>query len=444
MRTTIVLHTPVAALALALSLLAALPAAGAEQAQPFTAFRSERARDPWRTLWEDDLEDGAPGWTHGDDTWIPPKFHVDTYMAYDDPEHEADHSWWCGELNPDFAGGDGYGNSWNQWLELPPVELGIVSVERTTWGAIKGMYRDSSTPPHPEAAKRSVTPALTFRYRYDCEPGYDYVWVEAESLGTWVNLNAGWDGKSGGWQDLGAGGFSLAGYGDPIRVRFRFVSDVTYSDADGLYISDGGGFHVDDICVHDAITGEVFYWEDCEGGAGECTPGSWPPAGDYWHLVDSECQAASGTRAWSVSWPDTTQVAPNLKNWLMTPVIDLGEWALGCTLHFGMQMFMTYPDGGYGGSWQEWGSNDGGETWRRTGWWYGHQCQFSSGPYGPCDYFTSAIPIAEDFGYTRFVRAKWVVLTGEYGCGCDVGACPHGYCRAGITIDDIWVEGYFP
>ena len=94
-----------------------------------------------------------------------------------------------------------------------------------------------------------------------------------------------------------------------------------------------------------------------------------------------------------------------------------------------------------GGSWQEWTTNDGWSTGLRTAWWYGHQCQFGSGPYGPCDFFLTAMP-AMWWGYqgTGQVGGAIAMLTDAFGNGCDVAACPLGYCSAGVNIDDTWIE----
>ncbi|MFH1502112.1 MAG: hypothetical protein ABIG03_03600 [Candidatus Eisenbacteria bacterium] len=425
------------AVALSLLLASAVPATAANVAERFVPDPGQPPTDARTIVWIDDLESGAPGWTHGDDSDVPPKFHVDTYLAYDDPDHETDYSWWCGELNVGFAGGDGYGNDWDQWLEVPPVDLGIVAVEKTTWGAIKGMYRESSAPANPDTPGRSVTPVLTFTYRHDCEVGYDYAWVEVESEGDWVGLNGGWDGKSGGWQDLGPGGLSLAGYGDPVRIRFRFVSDYAWSDEDGNYISDGGAFHVDDICVHDAVTGEVFYWEDCEGGAGQSRPAGPPPAGDYWHLVDSPCQARSGRHAWSPCWPDSGRVPPNLRNWLMTPVIKI-DWTCRVWFLYWIQFFLPVESGG---GWEIWGTVDGGVTWDRISQWGGDQCEFGA---GACEYLWERKPTVGIAGPGHnLVALKWVIITGEDGYDCSDSDCAQ-YCRAGIIIDDVRALAYTP
>ncbi|MBD3347965.1 MAG: hypothetical protein GF400_02065 [Candidatus Eisenbacteria bacterium] len=415
------------------ALAAALPASAVNEARELQPRPVEDLVPERVVVWQDDLESGAPGWTHGDDSFMPAKFHVDSYLAYDDPEHEDDYSWWCGEQDPDYSGGDGYGNSWDQKLELPPIELGISAVEHTSWGAIKGMYReDAEGPPERKGQARTATPVLSFRYRHDTEAGYDFVYVEVLDGDEWVALNSpGYDGSSGGWQE--APGFSLDGYGDPVRIRFRFVSDGAWSDADGYYDSDGGAFHVDNIVVHDAVTGEVFYREDCEGGVGQSQPFVPEGSGDYWHLVDNACQAYSGTRCWSVNHPDSTHVPPMLRDWLQTPFVDLPYAVSPCTLHFVSQMFMTDA---CGGSWQEWGTNDGGNTWIRTAWWYGDQCEYG---YGVCEHFAGAIPLSWTGHWGGRVAGKWVMLTDEFG------NTSSPYCnRAGITIDDVWVEAWIP
>ena len=106
----------------------------------------------------DDMESGAPGWTHGYTNW-PVFFHEDQYYAYEDGT-PPDYSWWCGRLDPDYAGGDGYGNGWDARLLVPPVD----------W---TGYFY----------------PVLMFRFRNDTEPGNDFTYVQAESLGVYRNLN---------------------------------------------------------------------------------------------------------------------------------------------------------------------------------------------------------------------------------------------------------------
>jgi hypothetical protein len=395
--------------------------------------REPSARTPrGEVVWYDDMESGAIGWTHGDFTDSTPRFHVDSYRAYDDPLYDDDRSWWCGELNESYAGGDGYGNSWDQRLELPLVDIGAVNVERTSWGAIKAMYRDEIEPPT-ERPVRTVIPILTFAYRYDSEAGYDFTRVEVESAGVWVPMNRDFTGRSGGWSDLGSDGYDLSHFGSPLAIRFRFISDGNYSDEDGLYISDGGAFEVDGIRIYDQLTGNVLFYEDCQEGPPACVPTVPEAAGDYWHLVDSSCQAASGTRAWSIAWPDSTAVPPNLQNWLQTPVIDISEFwgARSCTLWVEAQFLMPHE---WGGGWTEEATTDGGATWTMVGNWDGDQCSYG---YGPCDHFLFYVPIKPEAGSGTSVAVRWKVHTDAQGSYAGTGC---SYESSGIVIDDCWIE----
>ncbi|MBD3347889.1 MAG: hypothetical protein GF400_01685, partial [Candidatus Eisenbacteria bacterium] len=386
-------------------------------------------------VWYDDLDTGAPGWTHGDLTAdAEPRFHVDAHNAWDDGTPADDYSWWCGVLDAGYPGGDGYGNDWNERLELPPIELGTSVVEHTSWGAIKAMYlrpdergrlgharagdlRRDERPGHrrlpeptpaemPRRDGRPSAPVLTFSYRHDSEPGYDFTWVEVESAGAWVALNEGYDGSSGGWQE--ADELPLSGYGDPVNLRFRFRSDGAYSDADGLYDSDGGAFSVDNIRVFDSVTGEVHFLDACDGGVGLCTPLAPEPAGDYWHLEATLCRSYSPPHAWSVAWPETTYVQPNLRNWLQTPVIDASDhaWSDGCTAFAVIRMYMAPHWGGY---WAEESSTDGGQTWVRRNTWCSHQCTWG---YDACQPFLDTVPV---WDYSQSgsaqVAVRWIVYT---------------------------------
>ena len=143
------------------------------------------------------IDSGENGWTHGDFTaTATPHFHVDTYMAY-----AGLYSWWCGTFDYDADGG--YGNSWDDRLAIPELDL-----------------------------TGSTYPILTFAYRYDSEPAYDFTYVQAESGGVYVNLNNGYDGVAP-WTDIGIYGFVLAAYDNPLHARFRFVSDGAWPDEDG-------------------------------------------------------------------------------------------------------------------------------------------------------------------------------------------------------------------
>jgi len=372
-------------------------------------------------FWYDDMEGDVSGWTTEDfSTTAEPRFHVDTYLAYG----TVGHSWWCGSSEYDSDGG--YGNSWYDKLELPEIDLEPTAVEEMSWGAIKAVYRSESSR---DGSRRSRDPedypVLTYAYRCDSEIGYDFTYVQVESCGTFVNL-AVYDGVTA-WTDIGPTGFDLSGYGSTLRIRFRFASDGAYSDEDGLYLSNGGAFHVDNIKVYEYLSGEILFYDDVESG-GLCIPSVPWDAGDYWHLIDRECPALSDPHCW---WcgddSDTSHVPPNLNNGLYTPVIDLYE-SYQCFCHFAMHLAIPTVDNDYISLHA---TCDGINYYEIVEFW---------GDFGCCDgwagsLYNDGIDIAQ-FCSTPFQYGGmlFVMHTTDNGCG------PGGGGDAGVMIDDFWLE----
>jgi len=351
-------------------------------------------------LWHDDNESGGAGWTHGDNTASGQvHFHVDTYYA----APGGDYSYWCGELNPGFTGGDGYGNGWDERLLLPLLDL--------------------TEPP-------STYPVLTYRFRHDSEPDYDFAYVQAESLGSYVNLNRGYDGQSGGWSDIGVYGFVLLGYDEPLSIRFRFVSDAAYSDEDAVYDSDAGAFHVDDIKVFDYFSGHVYFFDDVEDGVGQCTAVPPAAAGDFWHLVEKRCSASSDPHCW---WcgddADTTLIPPGLDNWLMTPLVDLSG-AVATTLRFILHTEIPTVDDDY---WTEEITMDGAETWYQAGTYWGDYESCAGWSLRAIIEGINLVPYVTDNNVFAF---RVTMHTDDNGCGPGAGG------GAGLVLDDVYVEGY--
>ncbi len=312
---------------------AALAGARLQEADYSTYVPQHGSRSPI-ILFFDDMEGGTNGWTSTDNTTsATPKFHLDGYYAY-----QGSYSYWCGEMNAGFAGGDGYANGWDQLLVVPAVDV-----------------------------TGATYPVMTFAYRYDSEAGYDFTYVQAESLGAYVNLNAGYDGSSVGWQDYGDYGFIMSGYDNPIQARFRFIADGAYSDSDGLYDSDGGAFHVDNIKIFDFYGGSVYFYDDAEGGA-LCTPTVPASAGDYWHQITRACPAYSDPTSW---WcgddADTTLVPPGLSNSLLSPQVNIAGSSV-CTLRLLLHAEVPTVDNDY---WTEEVTTDGGTTWYLAGAYWG-------------------------------------------------------------------------
>ncbi len=345
-------------------------------------------------LFFDDMESGTNGWTSFDNTaTTTPKFHLDTYYAY-----ERTYSWWCGELNAAFSGGDGYANGWDMRLDIPPTDV-----------------------------SGATYPILTYALRYDSEPGYDYTYVQAESLGVFRNLNRGYNGTSGGWQDLGAYGFAIGNYDNPFVGRFRFISDGAWSDADGLYDTDGGAFHIDNVKLFDFYGGMTYFLDDGEGG-GLCVPSVPASAGDWWHIIDRACPAYSAPHSW---WcgddADTGLIPPNLSNALYSPVINTVGVSI-CTMRMMLHAEVPTVDNDY---WTEEVTTDGGSNWQLTGAWWGD--------FGQCDgWGTSGINGTDLSQYLpgNSFQFRLTFFTTDNGCG------PGAAGGAGITLDDFWVEDW--
>lgn len=275
-----------------------------------------------------------------------------------------------------------------------------------------------------------VLPMLTYSYRHDSELAHDFTWAQVESAGACVNLSGGYSGSSGGWQDCAGGGFSLAGYGDPVRIRFRFLSDGSWSDEDGGYVSDGGAFHVDNIRVYDFASGEEYFFDDCEDGVGLCTATIPPPAGDWWHIVERACASPFSPPHvwWCGDDDDTTHVTGGLHNELCTPIIDIAG-VQSCTVHFAIHMAVPPVDNDYI---EFRGTADGVNYYSFGQYW---------GDFGNCSsWLTEPLWRGFDLGQLgvwpyEYAGFKFIFHSTDDGCG--PGAT--GY--AGVTIDDVWMEG---
>jgi hypothetical protein len=337
------------------------------------------------------MEGGEGAWSHTDEIAdSTPRFHLDAYAAY-----EGQYSWWCGEDNPAYAGGSGYGNGWDQRLVIPPIDVGGLAC-----------------------------PILEFAYRCDSEPDYDITLVEAEVGGAYASLDRSIHGTKP-WTQSQC--FYLGDCDTPFRGRFRFVSDGAWSDEDGFYDSDRGAFQVDNIRIFDCETGATVFWDDGEGG-GACVAQAAEAAGDWWHIVDRPCAAYSDPHCW---WcgddADTGLVPPNLANSLTSPAVDLSGATL-CTLHFLLHAEVPTDDNDY---WTEEVSVDGGTNWAMVGAWWGDFEQCS----GWSAHGVAGIDLSPFLPGGSF-RFRVTFFTTDDGCG------PGAAGGAGIMLDDVWVEDW--
>jgi hypothetical protein len=374
----------VLALALVLGFVA-FSVAAARMDRETSAPSQSVSRWPNTVFWSDNMEGSVSGWTTVDNTaGVTPRFHVDTYMAYNG------HSWWCGTFDYDAVGG--YGNSWDQRLNIPA----------TDWSG-------------------ATYPLLEMFVRYDSEPDYDFTYVQAESNGVFLDLNRGFNGV-GNWQTWAA---YIGPYDNPAVCRIRFLSDGAYSNEDGNYVSTGGAFACDDIRIYDYPTGTTYFLDDVESG-GLCVPGVPASSGNYWHVVVDVCSSYSPTHSW---WcgddADTSLIPPNLNNALITPVVDISG-ALTCTLRMAIHAEVPTVDND---GWLDAVRFDGG-TWYSLGAWWGDFGACSGwGANGlngePLDAF---LPASQ-------VQYKITFTTTDNGCGPGVAG------GAGVNVDNTRFEG---
>jgi hypothetical protein len=177
-------------------------------------------------------------------------FHVDDFAGL--PAGFAplagNHSLWCGRrAGPGFVS-DGYGNDWDECFES--CEFGVTS-------------------------------DITFSYqiRWDLEPDYDFGYVEYLNAGNvWTRFAVG---SSWGDRYTGTGTASesfvipAASLGSTVRFRFSVISDGSYSDQDGLWLTTGA-ITVDNVTVKNGAV--VVNYEDfeCESpGDQETYSGKW-------------------------------------------------------------------------------------------------------------------------------------------------------------------------
>jgi hypothetical protein len=182
--------------------------------------------DTFCIVWFDFEPNNWQGWTRLDNTaQIGTWFHVDDFNGIT-PGYagrlvaiEGTQSAWCGARGTEgpyeyfcsWERAPGYGNGWNQSL-------------KTEWFSFTGRLY------------------LSYHGVFDSEPGWDYTYVEYDGGDeNWVRFQT-WDGIV----DTIIT-HELALTKNKTKLRFNFVSDGAWSDADGLWQTDGA-------CVIDSIT----------------------------------------------------------------------------------------------------------------------------------------------------------------------------------------------
>ena len=180
-----------------------------------------------------------------------PFFHADSYMTDTDPWGHCSPaggndglSWWCGKQDASYAGGDGYGNNWWQYLVYEDIDVS-------------------------ECFSEATYVSLRYHYRLDSEPGCDLIYFEVwEPLSTTWQTHSQMSGSSGGWQV----GYETIDFTDlqadgTMDFRFRFVSDDSDSDEDMGFNSNGGAIAIDALCLYEETSGTVCLLE-CDQSVG--------------------------------------------------------------------------------------------------------------------------------------------------------------------------------
>ena len=177
----------------------------------------------------------AQGWTGVDLTEKPVFWNISTFNAENLDPGAGNRAYWSGlpAGTPGFLTAPGYGNNWNDILE----------------------WRGQANP------TINTQVRLTFDFNFDLEPGYDFFVVEYDSAGVWIPLGSAYSGSN---RDEVSGEFVVKEVFDEtaqftplmytgpngidVRLRVRVISDVAYSDEDGLYPS-RGAVQIDNIRV---------------------------------------------------------------------------------------------------------------------------------------------------------------------------------------------------
>jgi hypothetical protein len=226
-----------------------------------------------------ELEDGTPswqGWLHVDETAEADHWHVSEFQAI-----TGQYSAWCGTY---YGDDPGYGNLWDQRLVF-------------VW----------------EVADPNATTVVhwTAALAVDTEEGYDFVYVDVQKASGWETL-AQFDGDRLYTVDqtiVYDPSDYCGAYSDEIQLRFRFISDIGYSDEDAIIDTDGA-CRVDDVVV--ALDGEVVSSVDFEDGQLHDWGSETLAVGDFSELYQNlqDLDPCASNYSWQVGFIDDGVVVP--------------------------------------------------------------------------------------------------------------------------------------
>jgi hypothetical protein len=195
----------------------------------------------------------------------------------------------------------------------------------------------------------ATSPEMTFQLWSEIESGWDYLDVDVSSDGgtTWTNEawydgDMSWTGQS----------IDLSSYtSDQVKVRFRFVSDDSYT-YEGPYI--------DDVAISDGAT--TLWSDDFESGFGNWTTDGGDPT---WHQEDSRSYSGSCS-----AYPGTCAICEYVDDQYSTMTMVNSIDLSGTT--YPVLAFQLWSDIEFYGDFLYVDvSSDGGTNWRAV-WSYGH------------------------------------------------------------------------
>ncbi|MEO0226611.1 MAG: T9SS type A sorting domain-containing protein [candidate division WOR-3 bacterium] len=402
------------------------------------------------TIFIDDLESGAVGWTFQDLTVQDTFWHISDTNAY------IGHSFWCGtRTKPDWVNQElGYGDEWAQFLISPPIDLTSVSGDSVLlrmWQRPSCEYASGGYPGPQWDAWDCLTawvstddgttwkPLFPDTIRY---PGWNYnafaswAWYWNMLVGEYDSI-PGWGlGPISDWYEIG---FDLTPYKDSIiRVRFSGVSDPAESDqsGSGAYY---GMWYIDEIQVYDNLNNTYFY-EDCESGMGEWIAKPRDPIGNFWHLTTFEYHTP--THSFYSGDPNTHQL-PLVGSYcaLVSPPIDLSKVSSSdsCIIDFYINFEYNDPYDDYGQGYLIEVTSDGGQTWTNIYLPYTGSNYFFTGSTG--DQWFSHNELWEYYGLMPMMLNYWV----GYSVQVRIVSFNRRFANPGygLYLDDIIVTGKY-
>jgi len=257
----------------------------------------------WDTVYAENFDAGAPGWTF-QDLWSETFWHVSTTGAF------SGRSYWCG-----IEEQGGYNDKWIQLLTSPAIDLSQTASPMLT-------FMQNYSLELPEIfGSYDAWDAITVRISTDSatfnviQPvgGYPYSSAYGFHLYYGIGVDA-WAGKSNGYVKAT---FDLSAFaGKKVWIRFEFGSDDGFSHTSDLSL---WGWRVDNIEISDGGT-RVFFDDAGDTGIAQFVAAG-PGGPNLWHITRDA--AASAPNSASCFDSTTGNYLSRMKAGLVSPAIAI-------------------------------------------------------------------------------------------------------------------------